>query len=151
VKSSFNNAGAGALWSRIEPQHRLEPEPEPRLRPLQLRSYVQQQKKHFQNCTKSSAAALCLRGSRLRLRVKILMRLWRLRSRITFSPAFLMRLRNTCFFLIVLFWTSGLAPELHFFTAPAAVKGCGSGRTERMRLRLPWKSVAPALQRWFKE
>jgi hypothetical protein len=27
--------------------------------------------------------------------------------------------------------------ELHFFTAPAAVKGCGSSCNERMRLRLP--------------
>jgi hypothetical protein len=80
----------------------------------------------FQTCAKSSTAASFLRGSRLRLRVKILMQLWRLRSRITFSPGVFMLLRNTCFFWIVLCWTSGLAPELHFFTALAAVKGCGS-------------------------
>jgi hypothetical protein len=36
----------------------------------------------FQNGTKSSATASFLRGSRLRLRVKISMRLWRLRRRI---------------------------------------------------------------------
>jgi hypothetical protein len=36
-----------------------------RLRQLQLRSYVQQKKNMFQNCTKSSAAALCLRGTQL--------------------------------------------------------------------------------------
>jgi hypothetical protein len=27
LKSSGNDAGAGAVWSRIEPHHRVQPEP----------------------------------------------------------------------------------------------------------------------------
>jgi hypothetical protein len=104
-----------------------------RLRQLQLRSYVQQ-KKHVSKLHHEFCGRIMF--TRLRLRVKILMRLWRLRSRITFSPGFLMRLRNACFFLIV--WRrSCISLRLRLQLKDAvALKGCGSGCPERVWLRL---------------
>jgi hypothetical protein len=64
------------------------------------------------------------------------MRLWRLRSRIKiFTRIFDAAPQHLLFLNRFIFITSVLAPELNLFTAPAEVKGCGSGRTEWMRLR----------------
>jgi hypothetical protein len=143
VKSSVNDAGAGAAWSHIIGWSQSRKTM--RLRQLLNRSDVQHKQK---TCFKMAPRVLrphhfyAAPGSDFGLQF------WcgsgGSGAASTFLPGFLMRLLNTCLFLIVLFLTSGLAPELHLFTAPAAVKRRGSGRTERMWLRPHWKDVAPA-------
>jgi hypothetical protein len=99
----------------------------------------------FKNGTKSSEAASFLRGSRLRLRVKIFMPLCRLRSRINIFTRIFDAAPQQLFFLKSFYFEhqvwhrSCISLRLRLQlkdVAPAALKGCGPSRIERKRLRL---------------